>query len=172
MDNKVRVDGFLQDFELRVLKSGGSVGCGSISFGGGKTKDGKPLKRSYVKFEIWNPKIEICNALEDGAKQERKPVVRLNGRLREDTWPDKVTGKTVRLLKVVADDIVVNPEGAFKPRHEDSSAPSPAAVKTAVAKQAVKAQAPQVRRAPSPPPPPPADDPVDVPPPPEEDLPF
>lgn len=170
MENKVRVDGFLQDFALRVLKGGGSVGCGSISFGGGKTKEGKQLKRSYVKFEIWNPKQELCDALTDGATQEKKPVVRLNGRLREDTWPDKATGKTMRLLKVVAEDIVINPEGAFKSKAPAQAAKPAPKTAAPAAKPTVRTM--PVRPQPSPPPPPPADDPVDVPPPAEEEMPF
>lgn len=154
LKNLVVIDGWIQDFGIRVIGNDNSVGTGSISFGGGTKKDGTKVKSQYVKFEIWRPKPELSDALISAASKAKDQnhrkgtVIRLNGFLKEDTWVDKKSGDNRRLVKVVASDITINP-----PMEEMKSGTSKTSANKTTTKAAAASQ-PAAQKRPTPPPPP------------------
>lgn len=99
IDNNVTIAGNVgSEPDLRFTGSGLAVAKFSVAVYGGKDKDS-----SWFDVTAWDKLAENCS--ESITKGSRVVVF---GRLVQDKWEDKETGKTRTAVKVIADDVAIS----------------------------------------------------------------
>ena len=107
--NQVKIIGRAgKDFEVRMLPNG-MITSGSIATGGGKKKDGGNWPTEWFDLKAFSP---VADKLADVKKGDTVWVK--VGRLTQETWDDKVTGKPRSKVVIKVEEFeIVKPKDDF-----------------------------------------------------------
>ncbi|CAL5229676.1 g13043 [Coccomyxa viridis] len=87
-------------FSLRRINDRYTVASANLAVSRGSKKDGQEPQTDWFTLEVWNKLAELTSQQLDKGMQ-----IQVVGRLKTETWTDKVTNQPRKTIKIVADQV-------------------------------------------------------------------